>query len=751
MILEETISIKDGISGPARSAADELMVLSSALTKAQDKMTLMSALGNNKGLMAAKKDVTALQSAISTLPPAHDAAAASAVGMQAPIKDTGKAFAGAADAMRVGKEVIGAAIEGVKGAVMSLANGDIQGALSSVTTGVAGIAKSLDLLVPGLGEVAAAAVQAAGGLASLAVGGMKTAIEVGTLEKKMTSMFDALGEGQISGAQVMGMLDDMSNSLGLTREQIAPLTKEFMAMGVHTEAALKQMTTAALSAQAIMGDASASEAYVTMARKIQAAGESGQALKIKLAELSKMGVDTADVAARLGISATELGAKLKAGSVDANKFGKALQEALIEKGAGPLSEMGNELGNIWGKFGQDMKAMFKGIDFGPFLAAVKDLFSIFDTGKTTATETGKAMHAGIVGAMQGIFAAATKVIPMLKHGFLDIEIFVLKAYIALKPIGAAILKFAGASSFVDMISNAFSTLGGYLETAGQFLKPLADKFIAFITSATGTKIITTILGALVTAFKVAAVVIGVVVGLGLALLAWTVGCAAMMGVLIGKFFEFGASVITSIGSAFDWAQFKITSWIQDRVADFLGLKDMLSTLAGDIIKGLVDGITNGAGAVAGAVTGIAGKAKDAFKGALGIASPSKVMFEAGDVGVAGGVAAGVTAGTSDVTAASKDMAKAAAAPMMTIAPQINAMSLSAGTPDLSSAFSGGVKTPTPPPAPSAPAAAGGSGGTTVVFEAGSITINGADKSLEEITDEALADAFERAAQHAGVT
>jgi hypothetical protein len=203
---------------------------------------------------------------------------------------------------------------------------------------------------------------------------------------------------------------------------------------------------------------------------------------------------------------------------------------------------------------------------------------------------------------------------------------------------------------------------------------------------------------------------------------------------------------------------------------------------------LVAGIANGASAVVGAVTDLASKAKNGFTSFFQINSPSKLMMKVGDAGIAGGMAGGIQAGTSDVVAATTNMAKAAAAPVEAIAapkgtassltpalaaPAINAPSLNAGMPDMKApvlapspaapltapttpdargpsidpnAFANATQPPASAPVATTPSPASSSGASHTF----NIEINGANKSLEDISLEALSAAFEQAAMHAAV-
>src|SRR5262249_4898417 len=152
----------------------------------------------------------------------------------------------------------------------------------------------------------------------------------------------------------------------------------------------------------------------------QLAAQTGQGLKIPLkglGSLAEMGLTVNDIAQQMGISAKALGAQLRAGSADAKKFGDALTDALIKKGAGPLERLSASWENMSKKLSQSFNDMFKDIDVGPFLEAVKSLFDIFDS-KTNPS--GAALKAGIGGFFKEVFATATKVVPLVKHFLLDL-------------------------------------------------------------------------------------------------------------------------------------------------------------------------------------------------------------------------------------------------------------------------------------------------------------------------------------------
>lgn len=354
------------------------------------------------------------------------------------------------DAFKDVKAGIGEMISGIK-------SGEAKEVISGLTESMAGMAQMLDLVIPGLGQLAAAAIRVGGAIASLTVGIIQSAVEMSIeatqAKEAMISMFGALSGSRAEGAKLEEMLGDLSEQIGITKDTLAPFTKSFMAMGVEGEDALRKMTLAAVSAQAIMGDPAAANAFQTLEKKIQLAVQTGQQLKIPakgLKSLADMGLTVNDVASKMGVSSKTLAAQLKAGTVDAKKFGEALQDALVEKGAGPLQRMSASFGNLRKMMSQSIEDMFEdmGKDVDPFMASIKDLFSIFSQSKPS----GQAMKAGIGGAMHTVFEVLQKGVLPIKHFFLDLVIWSLQTYIVVKKHWTSVRPIMQAFGWAVLVS-----------------------------------------------------------------------------------------------------------------------------------------------------------------------------------------------------------------------------------------------------------------------------------------------------------
>ena len=598
-VYTETIQLTDKVSAPAISAAQKMKTLSSAVTSAQNALVLAEAKGDMKGIRKATDNLTQMQTALKGAD--HEATASQG------------------------------------------SFGGLQAELAEMTGG-------LSIAIEIIGAFAA-------GLGILAVAGAKMAIEASTAKAQMLTMFDALGAGVTTGAQVNDMLNSMRDKIGVTKDSMVPLVKEFMAMGVTGKEAVEKLTTAALSAKALMGGAdSAAQAFTSLTKKIQLAAETGHGLKLPLkglGSLAEMGITVDEVAKKMGVSASDLSNQLKNGTVNATKFGDALNNALIEKGKGPLEKMGMSLGNLGSMLKEYIGNMFEDMQ-GPvydFLGAVKDAFGVFSQAKPS----GQAMKTGIQSVITKILEYATKLIPIMKHFFLDMIIFGLKAYIAIKPI----------------------------------IKWVKD----FIASATGMAILSALWDGLKTALMLVGGAIALVVGLFVVMTG--------IGVAVGA----GIWALAAI----------ISTFVSDTIAALIGWVPAAWDAATDFVKGLVDGITNGAGLVIDAVKNLGKSAIGAFKGVLGISSPSKIMVEHGE-NTGEGVAQGISNKTKDVADASGDLGGAASGGFS-----------SSGGGDKSSSKS-----------------------VQVTFGPGSIQISGAGKSAEAITEEMISLTFERIALAGGL-
>jgi hypothetical protein len=548
-----TLSLVDKVSAPAKAAggsfgslAQQSKTLQSAMTSLEKQMTKASALGD--------------QDKVKELSTKYDAFGAS-------LKDVNSQMAPTA------------------------------GALDGVGAAVAGTAAAATAAVGAVLALGAA-------FAAITLKGAELALSVGEAKEKLTATLTALAGGPAAGAATLDMLDSLRGKLGLTREELAPMAEQLLAMG-YTGAKLQTQLTALATVKAVGVDGGTEE-YTNILKKL-----SGQA-KVStkdLTNLYKTGVSEADLASKMGISVKQLQAGLKAGTIDASKFSGALTSAVTSKGAGALAQQASSLSAQWDNFKETLADLFNGVNAKPFLDALKQVFALF--GQNTAS--GQAMKFMITSFFNETFALAAKALPYIKTGIELIVIGFLKAYIYMKPLIA---------SFKEWL-----TTGGGLSTIWTVLKGIG-----------------VVLGLLtVGAVAFAAVLIGPFVAAGAAIAALGVGVAWLVGEIAGavpnmiKAFDSFVASAGSIASDFITGLVGgITSGASQAIAAVMNLgQSMLSGVKNTLgihspsvemaklgvhtATGFAQGVASGTGKVADAAGGVGSAATG---GVAGGAAPS---------------------------------------------------------------------------------------------------------------------------------
>ncbi len=243
--------------------------------------------------------------------------------------------------------------------------------------------------------------------------------------------------------------------------------------------------------------------------------------------------------------------------------------------------------------------IFGGLNIKPLLKELGQVARLFDEGSASA----KAIKVVFNSLFQPILDGVTAFIPKMVSAFIQFEILVLKALIAIKPFGSTIMLVAKIFGVVALVITGVLALAIGILIAG--------------------------VAAMAVGFGVFLAIIGAVIfGLG-----W----------LVSKVVGAGAAIISGIGAAIDW------------------LRSMsLSEIGSALIQGLIDGLMAAGGGVLKAITGVVGGAIDGAKSLLGIASPSKVFAEIGGH-TAEGMAQGVDDGAASVQGSLESMVSPPAA------------------------------------------------------------------------------------------
>lgn len=202
----------------------------------------------------------------------------------------------------------------------------------------------------------------------------------------------------------------------------------------------------------------------------------------------------------------------------------------------------------------------------------------------------------------------------------------------------------------DAIAPAIAALGPALKSlapAVQSVVGAVSSLIAWLSKPETVKAF----GDAFEAAKPALLAVGT--GLGIVAAASAVvlaGLAALTAVAVGV-------PLAALGTAATFAGQQIQEWgeiLPHIVGTISALASAAQSAGSAIVGGLIQGLTSGAGAIGAAMQSLAATAIGSFKGALGIASPSKVFAGLGEY-VSEGAAQGIDSGAGAVQSSADDM------------------------------------------------------------------------------------------------
>lgn len=321
-----------------------------------------------------------------------------------------------------------------------------------------------------------------------------------------------------------------------------------------------------------IGSADASRSSGLLAAGIAQSVAGGEALEAKIHALGTQVPQTRDELmsmagelAKTGLRGKELTDALEDAAVKAAtlKYGPDFQRQTIS------------LNSLTTRLHDNIKDLFKGVMIERFLQSLSSIVELFDS----TTVSGNAMKVALTTLVQPVIDGLANLGPVIVKTFIQFEIWVMRALIAIKPFGSTIVTVA------KIVGVAVLAIGAVLAVAA-----------------------------------------GVIVGMAAAAGALVIG----LGYLGAKFTELlfgaqglGAAILSGPGAAFDWLMAKAQA-----VIDFIAGLDLV-TIGTQLITGLAQGILSGGSAVTTAITGIADGAINAAKSIFKIQSPSAVFAEIG--------------------------------------------------------------------------------------------------------------------------
>lgn len=370
-------------------------------------------------------------------------------------------------ALTQAKNIGAEAISGLTSGLGAVARGDFPSVFRSIGSGVGDMLNTVNLAVPGLGSLlsglSGVVFGIGGALLDLAQKGMGMVLTFSEAKEKTIALYDALADGQATGKAVAGMIGELARATHKTGGDFKPFAKELMAMGHRTLPDLRQELLAVASAQALMGD-EAGAAYMNMAKKIEIAVESGGKLKMSSKSLGRdltaMGLSLGDVADGMKMTGAELAKALKAGTLEADKFGEVIRRTVTEKGKGALDRFGHSLEGIGNDFSRFWKKAFADADPSPFLNTLREMVAGLGGGKD-ATKS-------LTGALNAFFKFAAKAVPWVVFGIWDLVDSVLEVAVAFKTGGST------GNQALDMIVANLKMVGFWISQIVDGLKTMGD-------------------------------------------------------------------------------------------------------------------------------------------------------------------------------------------------------------------------------------------------------------------------------------
>ncbi|HXG69987.1 MAG TPA: hypothetical protein VNJ04_05160 [Gemmatimonadaceae bacterium] len=450
------------------------------------------------------------------------------------------------------------------------------------------------------GEAAYKAAESGASRAALAVEriGLAADAQRGKLAK-------ALEVGDVGGADRAA-----AKLANLTQRQVEATAKATSTAAAMNAAAvaldhLKASATGAATSQANVSKAleqskakaaSATKALQAAAKPVNAGEAAGALGKLggPLGSIGQKAFDAADAFKKMGSSLGSAGPYVAAAvAIVAIATAVATVSVAVLAGIGAITMWAVQLADTDGvlkklsdRASTSFKKIFSGLNIKPLLGELTKAVSVLDEGTASAN----AIKAVFESLFQPVVDGVTAFVPKMVSAFIQFEILVMKAMIAIKPFG----------SKIQAVAEVFGLLA-----------------LAVAAMAVGFTI------AVITPFAI-------IIGLAAALVAGVYAVVTSFISAAKSASGLGESIMSSVGAAFDWLK---------------GLS--LAELGTALIDGLIAGIVAGGAGVLSAITGIAGGAINAAKSALGIASPSKVFAEIGGH-TAEGMEQGIDGGAQDV-------------------------------------------------------------------------------------------------------
>jgi hypothetical protein len=458
------------------------------------------------------------------------------------------------------------------------------------------------------------------------------AIKAVSFKETTTLAFQGLlGSEEASKAYYEKALD-LADAIGLDKGDVVQKLSRLLTAGFDKEGALAAVKAVADVTQ-VLGE-SAGNKLQSVLTKIQAGGKISQR---EISALKAIGISTADVyeqiGKRIGKSAKDAEAAVKAGQVNAKVAEEAIEDVVGKKFGGLAEKAGKTVPRLLGDIVDEFERLFDNINIDPFRDTLKGIsdFLTGDLGKDLKegiTELGSALFELFFGPfkdgskIQDVGKVVTDVVKQIAGWVKSIT--------------------PGIHAFVEGFIEGFKKLGPIAGKAGGeiisfFAKILSNKLML----QQWGQALGTIVGALGILLDVVLAVMGAVTTFGAA-------AVTIASVIINIWAEMTEGIIGLASDAWAWVKGIFSGWGSDGES------------AGNALgEGLTNGLYNSLSGALDAAGTVASQIIARVKGILGIASPSTVFAEIGGYTVAG-FSNAVNDNAHHAARAAGDMARGAA-------------------------------------------------------------------------------------------
>ena len=254
-----------------------------------------------------------------------------------------------------------------------------------------------------------------------------------------------------SAADASAAVDRVASRSALARDKVGELAKTLAEAGL-SGALFEQTLWQMANASSVAGAQTATK-FGEIIKKSQELKH----FEVDKKSLDEAGLSMKDLADALGMSVDTMKAKMTAGAISVETGIDAMNKAMLDKFGGPAQKqlLGFDVQMM--KLKENIAKLFEGIDLEPFLAALRNVLSVFDQ----SSASGKALKFIMTDFFNMIGGLAASVGPVIKQIFQGAVIAVLILYVEAKKVGKAISEYFGiAGGSIDWVEVGMYTVAG---------------------------------------------------------------------------------------------------------------------------------------------------------------------------------------------------------------------------------------------------------------------------------------------------